>query len=108
MKISALGTEYDFIETTGRDDPRLERNDGWCGNYGKVILVETDVFVHDEGGDMDLTRKERKKYIRRHELVHSFFNESGLDDYSSNEQLVTWIARQFPKMLKAFEEMDAI
>lgn len=37
-----------------------------------------------------------------------FFNECGLDDYSYDEELVSWIAAQFPKMLKVFQELDCI
>jgi len=107
-KVNILGTEYSFIETTSKEDPRLEHADGWCGNYLKEILIESDIYRYAQGGDVDVSRCERLKYIRRHELVHAFFSESGLDDYNGNEQLVSWIAKQFPKMLKVFEEVDAM
>jgi hypothetical protein len=108
MKLNILGAEYEYTETTGRDDPRLEDADGWCGKYEKQILIEKQHFIHEQGGDMELTRAERARFIKRHELTHAFFNESGLDGYSENEQLITWIARQFPKMLEAFKAVDAL
>lgn len=108
MKINILGTEYTLTETTGRDDPRLSSADGWCGSYEKQILVETGLFLHEQGGDIEETRLERARFIKRHEIIHAYFNESGLDDYSKNEQLVSWIARQFPKLLKSFKEAGAI
>ena len=36
------------------------------------------------------------------------FYEAGLEDYSDNEQLVDWIAKQFPKLEKAFKEADCL
>lgn len=44
----------------------------------------------------------------RHELIHAFFCEAGLDDYSSNEQLVDWIAIQSPKIFKIFQELEIL
>lgn len=54
------------------------------------------------------TKKKRFNEVLRHEVIHAFFSESGLDDYSSNEELVNWIAIQFPKMLQVFKELEAI
>lgn len=108
VKIDILGTEYVLTETTGKDDPRLANADGWCGSYEKQILIEKDIFVHEQGGDIDNSKIKRSNLIKRHEIIHAYFNESGLDDYSNNEQLVTWIARQFPKLLKTFNEIDAL
>ncbi len=51
------------------------------------------------------------KQTLRHEIIHAFFAESGLhsdSDYAENEELVDWIAIQFPKMLKVFQEVDAL
>jgi hypothetical protein len=46
----------------------------------------------------------------RHELVHAFLFESGLhnDSWAANEAAVDWIANQFPKILKAFQEAGCI
>lgn len=50
-------------------------------------------------GAASLTEKrERRKEVIRHELVHAFFHESGLEQYSDDEVLVAWIAQQFPKI----------
>ncbi len=56
---------------------------------------------------METKKKDLTKFLR-HEVIHAFFSESGLDDYSSNEELVNWIAIQFPKMLQVFKEIEAI
>ena len=52
-----------------------------------------------------------KKQVIRHEIIHAFVFESGLDtcsDWAKNEEMVDWIAIQFPKLLKAFKEADCL
>ena len=52
-----------------------------------------------------------KRNIIRHELIHAFLYESGLDvnsKWGTDETLVDWIALQFPKMEKAFKEADCL
>ena len=49
-------------------------------------------------------------------LIHAFLNESGLrynsfapeTAWARNEEMVDWIAIQFPKLMKAFRDADAI
>lgn len=100
-KVNVLGTEYDIITD---DSLILKGCDGECRSYSKEIRIRK---VDDMLCSNDSTEVKEKRYreVMRHELVHAFFDESGLDDYGSNEQLVTWIASQFPKMLKAFLEV---
>ncbi len=103
-KISILGTEYEIAEDSG-----LYRTDfdGICKNYGKSVRARALADMLDQ----DSTEKEKRirlDEVMRHELVHAFFFESGLNEYSEDEQLVSWIAIQFPKMLKAFQEVDCI
>lgn len=43
--------------------------------------------------------------VIRHEIVHAFLHESGLDsntNWARNEEIVDWIAIQFPKLEKTF------
>jgi hypothetical protein len=51
-----------------------------------------------------------KKKVIRHEVIHAFFFESGLGDssYGKNEELVDWIAMQFPKIAEVFEELGVM
>ena len=49
-----------------------------------------------------------KKRVLRHELVHAFLAESGLrsdSEWAEEEEMVDWIAIQFPKMMKVFQEL---
>ena len=102
--VNVLGTEYKVIT----DDSIISQNvDGLCKSYDKEILIRSkrEMLCSE---DSEAIKEVRYKEVLRHELVHAFFDESGLDDYSNNEQLVNWIAAQFPKMLKAFQEVDCL
>lgn len=51
----------------------------------------------------------------RHEIIHAFLAESGLQSnyehykqFGHEETIVDWFAIQFPKMIKAFESVNAI
>lgn len=100
MKIDVLGTKYNIII-----DSELEKinADGECKRYIKLIRIRPeDSMCYDES-----TVDERSKCFKevlRHEIIHAFFDESGLNNYSSDEQLVDWLAIQFPKLQKAFNE----
>lgn len=103
-KVNVLGTEYKIIT----DDSIVSQGvDGLCKSYDKQITVRSkgNMLCAD---DSDEVKAIRYREVLRHELVHAFFDEAGLDDYSNNEQLVTWIASMFPKMVNAFKEADCL
>lgn len=103
-KVNVLGTEYKIIT----DDSIISKNvDGMCKSYDKQIIIRSkDNMLCDD--DSDEVKAIRYREVLWHELVHAFFDEAGLDDYSCNEQLVTWIASMFPRMMNAFEEADCL
>lgn len=57
-----------------------------------------------------------QKQTLRHEIVHAFFDESGLASsslgidgpWAKNEEMVDWFALQGPKIYKAWQEAGAI
>lgn len=59
---------------------------------------------------------EYNKKVLRHEIIHAFLRESGLSGNSMQydgawaqcEEMVDWIAIQFPKILKAFQDADCL
>ena len=106
-KINVLGTTYTIKISNDRADPKLKECDGYCDDTIKLCVV-------DDMTDTSLMSKARldeyKKKVIRHELVHAFLFESGLaeNSWAANEEMVDWIAAQFPKLTKAFEAADAI
>ena len=98
-----LGTEYDLIT----DDETLTEihSDGECLLYSKIIRIRPVSDMLDDSASY-IDKKKRYNETLRHEIVHAFFNECALDHYGRDEELVEWIAVQFPKMLKVFQELS--
>ena len=112
MVINILGTEYNFEfmldeEIAKEMDGELGQYGGFCDGYLKKIgIAECDQL---KDGD-DVKAILRAESVR-HEVVHAFLNESGLRgncEWSQNEELVDWIALQFPKMAKVFTELGVL
>lgn len=107
MKANVLGTDYTIItKATASEYPILESQaDGFCDFSTKKIIIAE--MKPDDYSMKDLVLYEKK--VIRHELVHAFLYESGLDvnsDWARNEELIDWIALQFPKMEKLFLELN--
>lgn len=56
----------------------------------------------------DYERALRFNEVGRHEIFHAFFDESGLEGYSEDEQLINWLAVQSPKIFKVFTELELL
>lgn len=108
MRVGILGTEYEIVKQTEKENPKLADASGLCEVYSKQIIIKD--YDHADSkifGNIEVYDKE----TLRHEIIHAFFAECGLRsscDYAENEELVDWIAIQFPKMLKVFQEVDAL
>ncbi len=101
--INILGTKYGF-EITDNLDSTV---DGLCHTVKKLIEIKpVDKMLEGEATEDE--RKARFNEVIRHEAMHAFFTESGLDGYSNDEVLVDWIASQFPKIVQLFNELDCM
>lgn len=101
MKVDILGTQYDIIKQTISENTKLENANGICEFFAKKIIydeAQPDRMSYD---NLDAFNKK----VVRHEVIHAFFGESGLKDYMNDELLVDWIAVQFPKIQKVFEQL---
>ena len=106
--INVLGTEYTIEIKTAEEDALIKECDGYTDKTTKRIVVTA------QSPDCDLEDFESyQKKVTRHEIIHAFLFESGLHECwthkgGHDETYVDWIAVQFPKLLKAFEEADAL
>lgn len=108
MKINVLGTEYTVLCRSNNEDPNLKDCDGYTDKTTQTIVVAC-AGPDNELGDFDIYYRK----VLRHEIIHAFLFESGLHecwthDDGHDETYVDWIAVQFPKLLKAFKEADAL
>ncbi|NBH15364.1 hypothetical protein D3Z36_14545 [Lachnospiraceae bacterium] len=112
-KVNILGTEYNVFFRNEKDDERLDGKyrDGYTDNSTHEIIIcnkKDDCELEDYEG--------WKKSILRHELIHAFLFESGLDSssvstcgaWAVNEEMVDWFAIQSPKICKVFNELDLL
>ena len=110
--VDVLGTEYRmYMGVKEADDEILRDADGYTDKTShKIVIADKlkDTDLDDYGAYV--------KKVLRHELVHAFLFESGLGGCSAwhegddehPEQMVDWIAFQFPKILKAFQTVGAL
>ena len=109
MTVNVLGTEYTIKKSNKVEDLSLESCDGYCDHTIKTIVIDTFKNykeLPDTLSDID----DYEKKVIRHELVHAFLFESGLsgNSWAKEEEIVDWIANQFPKLMEAFEQCNAI
>lgn len=108
MKINVLGTDYTITEANEVTDNALIGKDGYCDTSTKRCVVD-EMNTTDPSAKKNLP--EYKKTVTRHELIHAFLYESGLEScsaWATNEEMVDWLAIQFPKMQKAFEQANCL
>lgn len=106
MTVNVLGTKYTIKESNKVADQNLENNDGYCDCSIKTIVINTFQDSPMSLGDLESYRKQ----VIRHELIHAFLFESGLDvsSWGRNEEIVDWIAIQFPKLIDAFDQVKVL
>lgn len=106
--IPILGVKYTLTESDQQRDPRLALGcDGYCDTSIKSCVI--DAMIPDDPACKQ-NLPEYKKQVIRHELIHAFLHESGLDgeSWAASEELVDWIAIQFPKLRDAFIKADCL
>lgn len=108
MKINILGADYTVTLATEQAEPRLEGCDGFCDETTREIIVEN--YKRGLPGSKGKLELQEQKNIR-HEIIHAFLFESGLaenSDWAQNEEMVDWIAKQGPKLIRAWQEAGAL
>ena len=117
-KINVLGTDYTLRRVDNGQDEYMEKMHygGYCDGGTKEIVILNLKSCPEWEKDPDEVIKAKENETIRHELIHAFLNESGLqwnsftpdNAWAKNEEMVDWFAIQMPKMLKAFEAAGCI
>lgn len=102
-EINILGSKWQIIED---DELRTANADGFADNSVREIHLQS-VFSDDKSSVADM--EEYKERVLRHELLHAFIFECGLDTENSwarNEEMVEFFALQFDKIMSVFNAAD--
>ena len=90
-KVYILGEIYTVSIVDSMDIYMQERClCGYCDYIRKRIVVLKNKIDSDE--------------TLRHEIVHAFMYESGLDQYRKDEVLVEWVAQMLPRINEAIKK----
>lgn len=103
-RVSVLGTDYAILQDSNiTKDLNTRGLDGETNLYSKTISI-CNIADMLEPDSTAYEKSVRYKETMRHEIIHAFFHESGLDDYCRDEVLVDYLAKQWNKMSIAFQE----
>lgn len=98
-EISVFDVNYTLILDSSQTNEFYKSSLGYCDEAIHEIGIDT---FSSPVGTMQFNR------VLRHELTHAFLAESGLADsseWATNEEMVDWIARMFPRMEKMFKTL---
>ena len=114
-KVKILGTKYTLRRVNFGEDEFMEKMKfgGYCDCAAKEIVVLNIGTLPDFANDPEEVIERKEKETLRHEILHAFFNESGLQwnslpveqAWAKNEEMVDWFAIQFPKILSVYKEL---
>lgn len=117
MKANILGAEYEIVFKDYEEDTEFTKRGlcGYCDSIEHIICIgKFQSFPGWEEQTQERCEK-RQKLTMRHEIIHAFLSESGLQDssgviddigWSQNEEMVDYFAIQFPKIQKVFKDLN--
>lgn len=112
-KVSILGTMYSVhTGVSYQKDAALKGLFGYCSHIKRKIVVGDLLTCDGWSNEREEDLKAQERLTLRHEIIHAFLNESGLtsssngvDCWAKNEEMVDWIAIQYPKIKKVFQQL---
>lgn len=119
MTLNILGTSYEIIRRNYADDSFFAKESctGYCDKIEKQIVICNTKTHPSYQNDAETTCAKAEKATLRHEIIHAFLYESGLDSssgqivnigWAENEEMIDWFALQTPKLIAAFTAADAL
>lgn len=109
--INILGTEYKVELIEENKDIKFKDADGYVDPTSHLIRVS--LFEPDSATVSNVAAYLKK--VMRHEIIHAYLFESDLaecsnrvENWSQNEEMVDWIARQLPKMKRTMESLNCL
>lgn len=116
--VNILGTPYTIKRVNAGQDEYMEKMSfgGYCNGNDKEIVILNLKTTEEWKNEPEKTIKNQEAETMRHEIIHAFLNESGLQwssfvpdkAWAKNEEMVDWFAIQSPKIYRAFQEADCL
>jgi len=113
VQVNILGAMWTIKDGTEEEYPGLVGCDGYTDSSIRTIVVEKMLDNLDPLVKQDLSSY--RKTVMRHEIIHAFLFESGLEgcsadaeNWAMNEEMVDWIAIQFPKILEVYRSLNLV
>nr|DAH36078.1 MAG TPA: Protein of unknown function (DUF1570) [Caudoviricetes sp.] len=111
FKVNILGSEWSVKFGDEKGFSNLTNVDGYTDlSVREIVVNDMKASQGQIGTKADL--ESYQKQVVRHEIIHAFLMESGLDSNSNsadswaiNEEMVDWFAIQSPKIFKVFNEL---
>lgn len=119
MEINILGTTYQISQRTYDEEQIFKERsiDGYCDDISKLVCVCKMSTHPNFRNEPESYCKKVEKQVLRHEIIHAFLSESGLQEssgiisnvgWAKNEEMIDWLAIQFPKIKNAFVEAECL
>ena len=118
MKVNILGKDYTVLKKKYSEDTAFEKRSccGYCTPYTRTIVIcDMSTYKGWEEDPPEVIASAERQCLR-HEIVHAFFDESGLQacslqyegGWAANEELVDWIANQGEKIYEAWKQCGCL
>lgn len=112
--IDVLGTRYTIYFANSDEFPYLNDSFGFCDWSTKQIILDESLNndMRDEFPEQIANLKIFRNKVLRHEIIHAFVHESGLNntmhEWADNEESVDWFAQQAPKIYQIYFQLQLI
>jgi hypothetical protein len=109
FKVNVLGTIYTVTFKTDEEDVKLLECDGYCDNTVNTIIIN---WLKWDGMNHNNMLAYIAKVIR-HEVIHAFLYQSGLDcctknEWARNEEMIDWMAIQINKLAQVCFDAEKV
>lgn len=114
MTVNILDQKYIIKYRTVQEDKKLEELAGYTDFFSKEIVIE-DIKRSTRSTTDTSNLKEYENKVLKHEIIHAYLYESGLDTnsnrsyaWATNEEMVDWFAIQSAKIYKTYKELGIL
>lgn len=113
-KINILGSQWKIVYGSENEYPALKEMDGYMDSSTRIIVVDDMHYAEKQPG-AKVNMLEYVRQVTRHEIIHAFLFESGLDtssgkadNWAVNEEMVDWFSIQIPKIQRCMQEAKVL